>query len=315
MSQVRLRVAISLLLLSIPAGAQRSGILFTAGPDTGEKSEDGSPALPSIAPVAILSNGELAGCPASKDGYTKEFTGRLTRLYSSGRQFPLYYRGGVFGKLQAKKSCMDPDLSDLSGCVKFLAADEPGVRQKDFAGSVWSGTPPSITHPILRQRATAEERESFLQQAVLMFAAKGVKVKPDKLRSDAIWKIQTSQEMKLLVGNVRYRFPANKPRSYMSDRLLLAVTADNPNSSPMLVHWHQTQVWLDASDPIPKESEEIDEGSNGDLEEFLDNFPLFPTEPDVLVTKHAYYEDWAYSVYRWDGKMYKLAFTSCGGGD
>ena len=82
----------------------------------------------------------------------------------------------------------------------------------------------------------------------------------------------------------------------------------------MLNHYRRSTITLEDTTKLPNAGEVIDEEENVDKEVFVDNFPLFPGEPDAIITEQTYYESWAYSVYRRVGAKYQLIYTGCGGG-
>ncbi len=83
---------------------------------------------------------------------------------------------------------------------------------------------------------------------------------------------------------------------------------------PVLDHFHRVTIPVESITNPPKPGEVLSEEGYGDKEIFIDNFPLFPDEPDAIITEHSYYESWAYSVYRRVGPNYQLIYTGCGGG-
>jgi hypothetical protein len=96
--------------------------------------------------------------------------------------------------------------------------------------------------------------------------------------------------------------------------MLLIAQETNGELVPVLTFFHETKIKLEGGDWPPEPAQEIDEGNDADKEVFFDNFPVFAGEPDAVITRHSYYEDWNFSIYRWVGSSYKLVYTGCGGG-
>jgi len=63
----------------------------------------------------------------------------------------------------------------------------------------------------------------------------------------------------------------------------------------VLNHYRRSTITLEDTTKLPNAGEVIDEEENVDKEVFVDNFPLFPGEPDAIITEQTYYESWAYS--------------------
>ena len=84
---------------------------------------------------------------------------------------------------------------------------------------------------------------------------------------------------------------------------------------PVLDSYRRATAYIDDQDHKPKIGEVVSEEAQIDDEQFVDSIPLFPNEPDIVISRHSYYEDWNYSIYRWNGTAYKQIYTGCGGGD
>jgi len=174
---------------------------------------------------------------------------------------------------------------------------------------------PAASHPPLHTKASPQERALFIQSAVASYAERHIHASPQRIRVDEIWKIQLSVDDTALTGSALFQLPASKPRTYHSYRLFMVVEEKDGQYYPILTHFHKTIITLDGADNTPKPGEELDEENETDKEVFFDNFPLYANEPDVIITRHTYYEDWNYSIYRRQGKEYQLIYTGCGGGD
>ena len=96
--------------------------------------------------------------------------------------------------------------------------------------------------------------------------------------------------------------------------MFLVLEENNGTYLPVLSHFHKATISLEDTTNPPKPGEVLDEENGADKEVYVDNFPLFPGEPDAIITEHTYYESWAYSVYRRIGTNYQLLYTGCGGG-
>ena len=164
-------------------------------------------------------------------------------------------------------------------------------------------------------KANPQERALFLQSAIAAFAELHIHAASQRIRINDIWKTQLRAEGKALAASALLQLPASKPRTYHSYRLFMVIEENDRQYTPVLTHLHKTTITLDGADNAPKTGEELDEENDTDKEVFFDNFPLFAGEPDVIITRHTYYEDWNYSVYRRQGKNYQLIYTGCGGGD
>jgi hypothetical protein len=184
----------------------------------------------------------------------------------------------------------------------------------DFKGTVWTGSPVTASHTAQRTKATSDERTIFLQAASAAFAARHVRIAPSSIHTGGIWKIQLQPGHTALAGSTLVQLAAAIPKTYYSYRIFLVVQEDKGIYSQVLTHFHRSAIALESITDVPKPGEVLDEENGVDKEVFIDNFPLYSGEPDVIITEHTYYESWSYSVYRRVGANYQLIYTGCGGG-
>lgn len=208
----------------------------------------------------------------------------------------------------------DRDYLDFSGCFRLHPDNSHHAAPNDFKGTVLTGTAPTPTHPMLRSKANSEERTIFLKAASAAYAARHVPIAPSSIHSGIVWKTELQAGHTALAGSALVQLAAAKPKTYYSYRILLVVEEDKGIYSPVLNPFRRTAIPLESVTDVPKPGEVLDEEDGADKEVFIDNFPLFPGEPDAIITEHTYYESWAYSVYRRVGANYQLLYTGCGGG-
>jgi hypothetical protein len=293
-------------------------ILFAADAPPTEKDEHGKPALASLEPIAFLVGDKFRDCSASgpadaEDGVSKAVLNQLNRAYTPGRRYPLWWRGALWGEAEAVHSCMDQGL-DLTGCFR-LHPQAPGSGiPKDLHSTVLTGNQPAPDHPALRSKASPEERTIFLQSASAAYAEHDIRATPAHIRTDDVWKTQLRADHVSLAGNTLAQISSGKPLTYNSYRIFLVPEEDDGRYVPVLASFRKVRFYLDQGGEPPKPGEELDEGNGTDKEVFFDNFPLFPGEPDAIITRHTYYEDWNFSIYRRSGSSYQLVYTGCGGG-
>jgi hypothetical protein len=298
---------------------EKSEILFAVEDPSSEKDEKGKPALTSLEPIAFLVGDHLRECynsdPANSEDATSKFVlDKLKRAYAPGHRYPVWRSGALWGEAEAVHSCIDEDL-DLTGCFRLHPKGADKTIPRSLTGIAFTGKMPAASHPLLHTKASPQERTLFIQSVVAFYAEQHIHASPQRIRADDIWKIQLSADNTALTGSALIQIPASKPRTYHSYRLFMAIEEKDGQYSPILTHFHKTLITLDGADNTPKPGEELDEESDTDKEVFFDNFPLFANEPDVIITRHSYYEDWNYSIYRRQGKEYQLIYTGCGGGD
>jgi hypothetical protein len=296
-----------------------AAILFVASAPGTEKDESGKPALATLDPVAFLVGGKLRDCATAhpapgEDNVPKLTPQTLNRAYAAGRRYPLWWGGAPWGEAEAVLSCIDEDYMDLVGCFRLHPDNAHHAAPNDFKGTVWTGKPVNASHQAPRTKANSEERTIFLQAASGAFAAHHVLIAPSSIHSGIIWKTQLQTGHAALAGSALVQLAPTKPKTYYSYRIFLVVEEDKDTYLPVLNHFHKTTIPLESITDLPKPGEVLDEEGYGDKEVFIDNFPLFPGEPDAIITEHTYYESWAYSVYRRVGVNYQLIYTGCGGG-
>jgi hypothetical protein len=299
----------------------KAEVLFIASAPGAEKDEKGQPVLASLDPVAFLVGSELRDCatahPAPGEvNVPKATIQTLNRFYIKGRRFPLWWGGAPWGEAEAISSCIDGsdgDYLDFEGCFRLHPDKAHHDAQRDFKGTVWTGIAAAGSHPALRTKANAEERALFLQAASDVYAARHVRVVPFSIHSGIIWKMQLQTGHSALTGSTLVQRASAKPKTYYSYRIFLVAEEDKGTYLPVLNHYRRSTITLEDTTKLPNAGEVIDEEENVDKEVFVDNFPLFPGEPDAIITEQTYYESWAYSVYRRVGAKYQLIYTGCGG--
>ncbi len=299
----------------------QTGILFAAQAPDSEKDETGKPALATFEPIVFITGGELRECYSTgsqkqQDAVTKFVTGRLNRAYAPGSHYTLWSHGVPYGRATAVGACFDEDI-DFDGCFQFEGSSPSTHIPFGFRGVAISGKVPSPTHPRVFAKADEREQTTFISFVVKSLAEHKVHVTASQVRAKEIDRTQLRAGHIALVGSVLVQIPAKEPKTYNSYRMFLVLDEDNGVYSTVLSSFHETTAFLDGGETTPKPDEELDldEENGTDIETFLDSFPLYPGEPDVVITQHRYYEDWNYSVYRWSGEKYRLIYTGCGGGD
>jgi hypothetical protein len=297
-------------------------ILFVASAPGAGKDENGKPALASLDPVAFLVGGEIRDCATFHPAPGEENVPKLTiqtlnRAYASGRLYSLWWGGAPWGEAEAVRSCIegaDGDYLDFSGCFRVHPGDTHRAASSEFKGTVWTGKAAIATHPAQRTKANSEERVIFLQATSAAFLAQHVRIAPSSIHSGIIWKTQLQAGRSALAGSALVQLASTKPKTYYSYRMFLVLEENNGTYLPVLSHFHKATISLEDTTNPPKPGEVLDEENGADKEVYVDNFPLFPGEPDAIITEHTYYESWAYSVYRRIGTNYQLLYTGCGGG-
>jgi len=297
-----------------PSHSKPSGILFAANP---VPLENGKPGLPSIDPIAVVNKGALGSCFQPKTGDLRShLLSSLRSTYSKGHTYPIWSGGASVGIAETVSSCIgEDDLAqggavDLEGCVRYKGIS---ASEKNFAGIMWTGSKLRPTHPSMRKQATRIEQDIFRQQAMRVYVSHGISVNSNRLLLFDIWKIEPRPNVHALAGNVLVQIPTTQPSTFKSIRLFLIVEQSANSYQTILTSMHTAKIYLDSGETF-RPGEELDEENDTDKETFFDTFPLFTDEPDVILTRHFYYESWAYSLYRWTGTQYTLAYTGCGGG-
>jgi hypothetical protein len=238
---------------------------------------------------------------------------RLNRAYASGSHYALWSQGAPYGRAKAVGACFDEDI-DFNGCFRFEGSSPSTPVPLGFRGIAISGKVPSPTHAPVFAKADKREQTTFIPFVVKSLAGHRVHVTASQMRAEEIGRTQLRAGHIALVGNVLVQIPAREPKTYNSYRMFLVIEESDGAYSIVLSSFHETTIVLDSGDDAQNPSEELDEGNETDIEAFFDSFPLFLGEPDVVISRHQYYEDWNYSVYRWSGEKYQLIYTGCGGG-
>jgi hypothetical protein len=296
----------------------KAEILFAAQAPPSVKDENGKPALATLEPIAFLVGGELRDCYDHKsqvaaDAMEKTVRARLSRAYAPKESFPLWWRGRPWGRALAVNACYDEDL-DFKGCFKLISEEPHSAVPKDFAGIAFSGKTPAYSHPAVRAKADPSDRRALLKALGAAFAKHDLHFDLSRIHIESVWKTQLRSGTLALTGSALVQVPAASPQTYDSYRMFLVAEENNGLFVPVQTSFHKTTIKLEGSDWPPKPGEEIDEENDTDLEVFFDNFPIFAGEPDAVITRHTYYEDWNFSVYRRKGATYQLVYTGCGGG-
>ena len=286
--------------------------------------EDGKPRLSTIDPVAFFSNGQLFECidwETQGDTVPVRTLLLLRKAYAPGQSYQLWRRGVPLGTVQTISSCIgEEDISqggavDLQGCVRYTSAQGSSPISADSLGIAFTGRWPTAKHPAINGKVNPSERREFLRLAASAFGQHGAVATPAQIHSGVILKTQLRAGHSALAGSALVQLPADKQRSYHSYRIFLVAEESGGHYSLVLSHFHQANIELEDGTDLPKPDEELGEENSTDKEVFMDNFPLFPGEPDAIITLHTYYESASYSVYRRNGAGYKLVYTGCGGGD
>ena len=300
----------------------KADILFVASAPGTKVDENGKPALGTLDPIAFFVGSEIRGCAAAQpapgeDSVPKIAIQTLNRAYASGRRYPLWWGGSPWGEAEAVRSCIDEsggDYLDLVGCFRLHPDSTHPAAPNDFKGTVWTGSAVVASHTALRVKANSEERASFLRAASDAFAARHVRIAPASIHVGVIWKTQLRAAHTALAGNTLVQLASKTPLTFYSYRVFLVVEDDGGTFLPVLSHFHRATIRLESVADLPKVGTLLDEDNDADKESFLDNFPLFPGEPDSIISEHTYYESWSYSIYRRVGADYHLLYTGCGGG-
>jgi hypothetical protein len=296
-------------------------ILFAAQAPDSEKDETGKPALATFEPIGFVTGGGLRECYSTgsqkqQDAVTKFVTGRLNRAYAPGSHYTLWAHGVPYGQATAVGVCFDEDI-DFNGCFRFEGPSPSTPVPLGFHGIAISGKVPSSTHAPVFSKADKQEQTTFISFAVKSLAEHKVHVTASQVRAKEINRTQLRAGHIALVGSVLVQLPAREPKTYNSYRMFLVIEEDNGVYSTVLSSFHETTAFLDGGETTPKPDVELDldEENGTDIETFLDSFPLFPGEPDVVISQHRYYEDWNFWVYRREGAAYRVIYSGCGGGD
>lgn len=308
-------------LPTLKRGEKADILLVGRIPKKGEKGDDGKPALAALEPVVFVSDGQLRTCfnanaKANEPVVPKTTIDILNNLYTSHRSLPLWRYGSVWGTAKAVSSCIDGEDGDYIGFDGCFSAQPTFLDdQGGFEGVVWTGSPLKSTHGPVHRNASPEERSIFLNAAARVFAEHHVPISPTSIHSSPLVLTALQSGHIALAGSALVQLSAAEPLSWYSYRLFLVLEQDSSDYRPVLARFHRTTIRLDGPSNAPKRGEVLDEEGDTDREEFLAGIPLFPNEPDAIITEHHYYEDWAFSLYRRVGDHYELLTTGCGGGD
>jgi hypothetical protein len=296
-------------------------VLFAAQAPDSEKDEAGKPALATFEPISFITGGGLRECYSTgsqeqQDAVTKFVTGRLNRAYASGSHYTLWSHGAPYGRATAISACFDEDI-DFNGCFRFEGPSPSATVPLGFRGIAISGKVPSPTHAPVFAKADKQEETAFISFAVKSLAEHKVHVTASQVHAKEIDSTQLRAGHIALVGSVLVQLAAREPKTFNSYRMFLVVEESSGAYSTVLSSFHETKVLLDDGEATPKPNEELDldEENGTDIETFFDSFPLFPGEPDVVISRHRYYEDWNFWVYRREGAVYRVIYSGCGGGD
>ena len=306
--------------------ADKPSILFAVEDRTGEKDDSGKPAQSTLDPIAFLVDGQLRGCSTPGPPPTQQDAGEalalqhLRKAYSGHKTYPVWFGGEPWGQAQATASCIEdvtPGDSpiDWQGCFQLHPGPEKQHLPKQSYAIAYTGPESKPTHETIRAKASSAERALFLETAASIYAQHHVRVAPRSIHVGSVWKTQLHAGHPALAGSTLVQFPLKDANKWSSVRIFLVLEESDGHYAPVLSQVHKTTIPLDANTITPKPGEILDEGEEADRETFLDNFPLYPSEPDSIMSYHQYYEDWSYSIYRRRGTTYQLVYTGCGGGD
>jgi len=273
-----------------------------------------------IEPIAFFVNGEVRDCYRhTKDPkeapLLPHVENYLKSFYQSQRTLSILQGGTKVGSVQLPTTCsFEPGL-ELLGCVDQVKSGTDSSQPLATRGLVWTGSPLNATHASLHQKANTTERLRFLEAASKELTIHHVRAAPNTLHHGTIWRIQLASGHAALAGSVLVQLAADKPLTYYSYRMFAIFEEQDDTLKPVLDSYRRATAYIDDQDHKPKIGEVVSEEAQIDDEQFVDSIPLFPNEPDIVISRHSYYEDWNYSIFRWNGTAYKQIYTGCGGGD
>ena len=307
--------------------ADKPSILFAVEDRTGEKDESGKPAQSTLDPIAFLVDGQLGGCstqglpPTQQDAGEALALQHLRKAYSGHKTYPVWFGGEPWGQAQATASCIEDTTPgdspiDWQGCFQLHPGPGKQHLPKQTYAIAFTGPESRPTHEAVRVKASSAERALFLEAAASVYAQHHVRATPISIHVDSVWKTQLQAGHSALTGDTLVQFPLKESDKWSSIRVFLVLEESDGRYIPMLSQMHRMTIYLEGDMQAPKTGEILpEEGGSVDQESFLDNFPLYPNEPDSIMSYHQYYENWSYSIYRRRGTTYQLVYTGCGGGD
>jgi hypothetical protein len=270
-------------------------------------------------------NGQFRGCSTPNYDQTKDDMGEasvfdeLKKMYSEKHLFPIWFRGTPWGEAETNNACLvnykPGDYIDWSGCLNLHPAEGQSHLPKAPSAIAYTGPTPKKAHDSVRAKANSAERTIFLSEASKVYEEHHVHAAPNSIHVGTVWKTQFQTGHTALVGNTVYQFALKDKKDWLSDRIFLVLEGTNGTYTRVLTDFNREAIATELPIPTPKFGEILDEEGNHDEQVFVDNFPLFPAEPDILVTVHHYYEDWNYSIFRRTGATYREVYIGCGGGD
>lgn len=288
----------------------------------GSKHKKGRPALANLDPIALFVDGHPRTCqnenPRTNEPWVPEATIHgLDRFYLRGSKYPLWYAGAPLGAVTAVKSCIegsDGGYQDLGGCFTANLEQVPNLPKREFKGTVWTGEPRQPIHEPERSTASTEDRALFLKSAAAAYATHHVLVVPNSIHAGPVIRTRLQPGYEALAGSTIVQLGSKERNNLYSYRVFLVLEKGAGEYQPVLIRYRRATLPGGKKQYRPQPGEIIDEEEFNDRESFVDSFPLYPGEPDAIVTEHTYYESWAYSVYRRVGPNYHLLYTGCGGG-
>jgi hypothetical protein len=289
----------------------------------GSRDKSGKPGEANLDPVAFFVDGQPRECqnenPKAGAPWVPNATiHALNRLYLRGTKYPLWYAGAPLGEVTAIKSCVEGsggDYQDLVGCFTTNSDQAQKFPKREFKGIVWAGEPRQSNHPPNRSSASMDERALFLKSASAVYEAHHLQIAPNSIHAGPVIRTQLQSGHEALAGSAIVQLASKEPKDYYSYRIFLVLEKGVGDYQPVLIHYRRTTLTIEDDSYRPQPGQLIDEEGYSDKESFVDSFPLYPGEPDAIITEHTYYESWAYSIYRRTGPQYQLIYTGCGGGE
>ena len=297
---------------------ENSAILFAAKASPSATDQNGDPIPQQIEPIAFIVRGQLRQCDSStseKDSAAAKSAvlTQLQQAYTTGRRYPLWRGGGQWGQAEVVKSCIDADVNLLAACVQLKARAAQIAPRSSFRGIAFSGPPPISSHSSAISKAGKPDKNAFIAGVSRIFRDERINVPKARIAAHEVWKTQLRPDHRAISGSALAQIPGRKAGTYRSYRVFAVLEEDNGQYNPVLRSIHNTTIEFDKTSRA-QESGELEEGEDTDREEFFDSFPLFPGEPDAVITEHTYYEGWNFSIYRWKDGLYRRVYTGCGGG-
>jgi len=296
-------------------------ILFAVEGELMERNAAGHmSSLPTLSPIAFLVNGEIRGCysdqlhGSSRNNGEDQAIEQLIRAYTPPKHYPVWWRGTPWGQALAVKPCIDNSIS-MEGC--FHLRPDPGQRAfpNGSLAISYTGSVSAPTHGLAHGGVNEKERTVFLEFASSAYARHHIHAASRGIHLEAIWKSQLQTGHDVLIGNTVFQYALKEKDVWASVRLVLAVEEIEGKYSAVLTEFHRSTINITAENPAPRPGAILRGESEYDVEEFVDNFPLFTGESDAIVTEHRYDEAAAYSIYRRRGDHYERVYTGCGGSE